>query len=222
MDSTSTAGGFRFPAEHFASEYERYAALVLARVPRIGVSALAHVFADWDRRDLLALPDRGTNRNQRRLDPDEIAALTLALREREAALVALGELSAPVFRNAAALAKRLGLTETEGAVLVLAVLGGSMQMLRGPLERLGVHLRDRPAVARAVAALLGLAEAAVLAALDPRRRARAHRAGARGVARRGRAAAAGTARGLRRSCSTSSTQTTRWWAGSPAWRARPG
>jgi len=167
MDSINSAGGFRFPADHFASEYERYAALVLARVPRIGVPALAHLFADWDRRDLLVLPERGTNRNQRRLDPDEIAALTLALREREAALLAFGEVRAPVLRNAATLAKRLGLTPTECAVLVFAVLGGSMQLLRGPLERLGAHLRDRPALARAVAALLGIAEGSVLAALDP-------------------------------------------------------
>ena len=167
MKSTSKTGTFRFPAEHFASEYERYAALVLARVPRIGVPALAHVFADCDRRDLLGLPDRGSNRNQRRLDPDEIAALGPILREREAALVALGAPSAPVFRNAAALSQRLGLTESDGAVLILAVLGGSMQILRGALERLGLHLRDRPALARAVAALLGRTEISVLAALAP-------------------------------------------------------
>jgi transitional endoplasmic reticulum ATPase len=167
MDSITPAEDFRFPAEHFASEYERYAALVLSRVPRIGAPALAHVFTDWERRDLLMLPERGANRNQRRLDPDEIVALTLVLRERDSMLLALGEFSAPVFRNVGVLGERLGLTAADRAVLVLAVLCGSVQILRDPFERLGLYLRDRPAVARAVAALLGLADAAVLAALDP-------------------------------------------------------
>jgi SpoVK/Ycf46/Vps4 family AAA+-type ATPase len=167
MDPTTQAGAFRFPAQHFASDYERYAALVLSRVFDIGVPALAHLFTDWDERDLLALPERGTNRNQRRLDPDEIAALTLALREREAALMMVQEPSAPVFRNAVLLGERLGLKAAERAVLILAVLSGSLQPLRGLFERLGSHLRDRPAVARAVAALLGISDAAALAALDP-------------------------------------------------------
>ena len=161
------AEAFRFPAEHFASEYERYAALVLSRVPRIGVPALAHLFTDWDLRDVLALPARETTRNQRRLDPDEIEALALALREREAALAALGEPGAPVFRNGTALGERLGFTPAECAVLAFAVLSDSVQVLKGLIERLGAHLRDRPALARAVAALLGFADADVRAALDP-------------------------------------------------------
>ena len=56
MNVATLAEGFRFPAEHFASEYERYTALVLSRVPRTGVPALAHVFSDWSRRNLLSLP----------------------------------------------------------------------------------------------------------------------------------------------------------------------
>ncbi len=167
MSTTSSAGGFCFPAEHFASEYERYAALVLARVPRVGVVALAHVFADWDRRDLLLLPPRGAHQNQRRLDSEELAALTLEREERKTAILALGPFVAPVFRNAAALARRLGLTDAECAVLVFAVLAGSLRALQTPLQRLSAHLRDRPGVARAVAALLALDQAPVLAALAP-------------------------------------------------------
>lgn len=167
MDPTEPAGPFEFPAEHFASEYERYAALVLARVPRTGVSALLNLFTDADRRDLLALPERGPNRNHRRLDPDEAGALPHALRVREAALRAQGEAVAPVFRNAAVLAVRLGLAPAEQAVLVFGVLCGALPTLRELLQRMAVRLRDRPAVARAVAALLDLSEAAVLDALHP-------------------------------------------------------
>jgi SpoVK/Ycf46/Vps4 family AAA+-type ATPase len=167
MGTAISAGSFCFPAEHFASEYERYAALVLSRIPDIGVPALAHVFTDWERRDLLALPDRGANRNQRRLDPDEIESLTVALRERKAALVSVNEPSAPVFRNVAVLGERLGLTKTECAVLTLATLSRSLRLLRDVLDRLGTHLRDRPAVAQALASLLGSEESAVLAALHP-------------------------------------------------------
>src|SRR6476660_2230019 len=139
MDTTDQSGTFSFPPEHFASEYERYAALVLSRAPQLGVPMLAHVFTDWERRELLLLPERGTNRNQRRLDPDEIDELTLMLREREAALTALGEFDGAVFRNAAVLAERLGLTGAERAVLVLAVMGTSVQTLRLALARLGSH-----------------------------------------------------------------------------------
>jgi len=167
MDPTTPSGAFAFPAQHFASEYERYAALVLSRVLQIGLPAAAHVFTDLDRRDLLMLPERGANKSQRRLDPEEIAALSIPLREREAALVALGELGAPVFRNAGVLAERLGLCTEERAVLVLAVLSGSLQLLRGLFDQLGSHLRDRPAVARALAALAGISDTAALAALDP-------------------------------------------------------
>jgi SpoVK/Ycf46/Vps4 family AAA+-type ATPase len=65
------------------------------------------------------------------------------------------------------LGERLGLSTEERAVLVLAVLSGSLQLLRGLFDQLGSHLRDRPAVARALAALAGISDAAALAALDP-------------------------------------------------------
>jgi class 3 adenylate cyclase len=162
MNVAALAEGFRFPAEHFASEYERYTALVLSRVPRIGVPALAHVFSDWGRRNLLSLPA-----TRRRLDEDELQALTLALGERESALVALGEWRAPVFLNAGVLGELLQLTAAEREVMVLAALGSVLETLGELLERLRSHLRDRLAVARAVAALVGFPSAEVLAALDP-------------------------------------------------------
>ena len=155
MDVATLAEGFRFPAEHFASEYERYTALVLSRVPRIGVPALAHVFSDWGRRNLLSLPGPAKTRSPH-LDEDEIQALALALGERESALVALGELRAPVFRNAAVLGELLDLTAAEREVMVLAALGSVLETLRELLQRLRSYLHDRAAVARAVAALVGV------------------------------------------------------------------
>jgi class 3 adenylate cyclase len=166
MDAAILAEGFRFPAEHFASEYERYTALVLSRVPRIGVPALAHVFSDWGRRNLLSLPGPAKTRS-RHLDEGELQALTVALGEREAALIALGELRAPVFRNAAVLGELLDLTAVEREIMVLAALGSVLETLRDLLERLRSHLRDRLAVAQALAALLGAEAADVLAASDP-------------------------------------------------------
>jgi hypothetical protein len=62
-----------FSAEHFASVYERYAALLLARVPRIGKAAVAHLFCDGERRDFLALPRRAADAAYHRLDSGEIA-----------------------------------------------------------------------------------------------------------------------------------------------------
>jgi class 3 adenylate cyclase len=164
MDTAILAEGFRFPAEHFASEYERYTALVLSRVPRIGVPALAHVFRDWGRRNLLSLPGLAHS-STRHLD--EFEALTLALRERESALVALGELRAPVFRNATVLGELLDLTAAEREIMVLAALSSVLETLRELLERLRALLHDRFAVAQAVAALLGVEAVDVLAASDP-------------------------------------------------------
>jgi len=164
MDTAILAKGFRFPAGHFASEYERYTALVLSRIPRIGAPALAHVFSDWGRRSLLSLPGLAGSRH---LDEGELEALTRALGERESALVALGELRAPVFRNAAVLGELLDLTAAEREVMVLAALGSALETLRELLQRLRSHLRDHLAIARAIAALVGSTSADVLAALEP-------------------------------------------------------
>ena len=166
MDVAVLAEGFRFPAEHFASDYERYTALVLSRVPRLGVPALAQVFKDWARRNLLLLPGP-VNGTTEHLEPYQFEALAFALSEREAALIALGELRAPAFRNAMVLSELLELTATEREVMILAALGSVLGTLRELLQRLQLCLDSRLAAARAIGILLGVSSSDALAALDP-------------------------------------------------------
>ena len=160
--------GFVFAAEHFVSEYERYAALVLSRVADVGRAAVAQLFADWSRRELLALDKRSDDVSHRhRLDPDEIEAVTGALRAREAAILDMGEWDAPVFRNIATLGDRLGLAPAERALITLAVIGQATRVLHDVLERLAEMVRDRPTAARTLASLLDQPIAAIRAALTP-------------------------------------------------------
>lgn len=159
---------FVFEPEHFASEYERYAALVLSRVAVIDRAAVAQLFADWSRRELLALDKRSEEFSHRhRLVAEEIEPVTCALRAREAAIRAMGGLNAPVFRNVATLGDRLGLAPAERALITLAVIGQATRILRDVLERLAEMVRDRPSAARTLATLLDQPIAAICAALAP-------------------------------------------------------
>lgn len=168
MGNSPPEDRFVFDAEHFVSEYERYAALILSRVAHVGRTATAQLFSDWDRRELLALPKRDeTVSHRHRLDADEIEPMIRALNSREHALSALGEFRAPVFRNVDALGDRLGLAPCERALLTLAVIAGSTRELRSAMERFATLVRDRPAAARALSALLGQPPSAMGAALAP-------------------------------------------------------
>jgi SpoVK/Ycf46/Vps4 family AAA+-type ATPase len=157
-----------FSAAHFASEYERYAALLMARLARVGAPMVAHAFAHWERRELLALPRRAAEVQHRyRLDVDEIEPTVQALREREAALVAMGGFGAPVFRNVAMLGDALALDTAERALLVFAVVAESVSSLRELLDNIGAHVRDRPSAARTLGCMLALDPQGVQQALDP-------------------------------------------------------
>lgn len=155
-----------FDDAHFASDYERYAALLLTRAPRIGRAAL-HLFADGERRHLLALPERESGANSYRLTTCEFEATSAALAERERELLAMGAYNAPVFRNVETLGAQLALTAMERDLLTLAVIAESLRFLRNAMESLAPHLRDRPALARGLAALLGCEAPAVMQALHP-------------------------------------------------------
>ncbi len=168
MGITPNEDGFVFDAEHFVSEYERYAALVLSRIAHVGRAATAQLFADYDRRELLALAKRDDNVSHRnRLDTDEIEPLLRSLKAREVAIQSLGEFRAPVFRNVDALGDRLGLTPAERALITLAVVAESTRVLRNALERLANIVRDRPTAAQTLAALLDYPLASMRAALAP-------------------------------------------------------
>jgi transitional endoplasmic reticulum ATPase len=168
MGMTLHEDDFVFDSEHFVSEYERYAALVLSRVSHVSRAATAQLFADWDRRELLALPKRDDGMAHRnRLDASEIEPLTHALKAREHAIDALGGFHAPVFRNVDALGDRLGLAPCERALLTLAVIAESTRTLRDALERFATLVRDRPTAARTLAALLGQSPSATRAAIAP-------------------------------------------------------
>jgi SpoVK/Ycf46/Vps4 family AAA+-type ATPase len=156
-----------FDDAHFASEYERYTALVLSRTPRLGAAVVAKLFADWERRSLLALPAREANADYRRLDPSEVEPTALALREREAELATLGGFRSPVFRNVDALGERLGLDATERAIVAFAVIAAGVECLREAAETLAARLHDAPAAAAALGAMLDRPDADVLRALDP-------------------------------------------------------
>ncbi len=156
-----------FSTEHFASEYERYAALSLTRIPRVGRAAVAQLLADWERRTLLVLPARAPEFNHYRLDASEIDPVIEALAVRESELLAQGEFDAPVFRNVEILGAQLGLNAAERALLAFAVTVESLRLLRDAMERLSSHMRDRPTLVRGLAALLGRDAAAVRAALAP-------------------------------------------------------
>ncbi len=159
------AGARSFEAAHFGSDYERYAALVLSRTPRLGPAVLARLFADWERRDLLALPPRAATASSRRLDPDETEATAHALRDREAELDALGGFRAPVFRNVDALGERLGLDATERAIAAFAVIATGVECLRDAVSVLSEPLHDSTAAAVMLGALLDRPAADVLRAL---------------------------------------------------------
>lgn len=159
------AGARSFDAAHFGSDYERYAALVLSRTPRLGPAALARLFADWERRELVALPPRAANASSRRLDPDEVEATAHALREREAELGALGGFRAPVFRNVDALGERLGLDAMERAIVAFAVIATGVECLREAVNVLAEPLHDSTAAAATLGVLLDRPAADVLRAL---------------------------------------------------------
>jgi len=156
-----------FDDAHFASEYERYAALVLSRTSRLGAGVLARLFADWERRRLLALPAREANANYHRLDPTEIEPTACALRAREAELAALGGFRAPVFRNVEDLGGRLGLDATERALVAFAVIATGAEVLREAVDVLAGQLHDGTAAAAALGAMVGRAPADCSRALDP-------------------------------------------------------
>ena len=159
-------------ADHFASAYERYAALMIARAGSISTAALMRLFDDHgysQRRNLLALPDSpAAAARKHRLAPEQIELIRHALAQREHEIIALGAFDAPVFRNIAILGERLRLSPCEQAILALALIGSSIGVLRELLEDLGAMLADRQSVVRTLAHLFALEESALRLALDPR------------------------------------------------------
>lgn len=132
-----------FAPEQFASDYERYAALLMTRALRIGCAA-HNLYADSERRALIKLPERGEGATRYRLSQEESVALAPMLAAREQELEQYTAWRAPVFRNAATLGARLGLNDCEQTLLAFAVIVQSQRVLRNAVECLAPQLRDRP------------------------------------------------------------------------------
>lgn len=168
MNALHTEGLKAFDAFHFASEYERYAALIIGRVCRAGRGPAARILADSDVRDLLALPERPDGvRQRKRLSVEELDALAPVVELRLAEIQKLGSFNAPLFSNVRALGDRLDLPMAERELLILAVMVDASRQLSNTMDELARFTRDRGSAARTLAALLDHGENDLHAALLP-------------------------------------------------------
>jgi transitional endoplasmic reticulum ATPase len=166
MNTSVVSGAPPLLADAFSSEHERFAALVLTRVPFVSRAALARLLAGADTRELLVLPPRAVERAHRRLEADEIGAAIEQLAQRRAEILALGPFDGPLFRNVRVLGERIGLDAPERALIELAAVAESTNVLREAILELRRHAPDKPSAVRVLAALLDRDASAIGAALE--------------------------------------------------------